>query len=407
MRRPRLLQRLAAHPRARIVVLEGPAGSGKSMLAYDALVELGAPFAWYSLDPTDEDPRVFVAYLLEALTMVAPDVSRRAVAVLQTVESDDVGPVMAALFNAASRYGGPLRLVLDDVHHAARLPRLSPWLRCLIRQAPDALQVWLLTRRPLRLGLPRHEAQGEVLRLDSQALQFDLAETRALVQGWNWPPHPELASTLLEVTGGWITGMHLVQRQLGQKVTAEGLLQRLSQASAAASSLFEYLADQVLRELPPRLRHFLLSTSLLDQFDEAAAEAVSGDDRAARLLLEVEGRGLFLLREQRTWRYHHWFADFLRRTLLLQEGRRKVRRRHAQLARYFAPMDPVRAIHHAVQGAAWDHAAGLLAAHGERLLSAGWTSRVAAWMSSLPSAVQDSSRELILLNGMLAELQGE
>lgn len=411
VRRRRLLDRLLCLPPVRVVAIQAPAGSGKTMLAYDALCERGAPFGWYSVDDTDRDPRVFLSYLFEALAGVAPEVARRGRVVLDGIESDDVRPALTSLLNAAWEQGTDMPLVLDDVDRVASSPGIGPLLKSLLDEAPPNLQVWLLTRTPLRLGLSRLVARREAVVVDGAAMALDVGEAKALVEKvWGWPSHPEIPARLVAATGGWVTGMQLVRRQVPAPASAGDVLSRMEHVSAAEPAAFEYLTDQLLSTLSPRVRDFLLETSLLDSFDAQAAEAATGDPQAARTMHEVEGDGLFLFRLDQTgevFRYHHLLGDFLRRALLLRVGHQGIRERHQGLARYFVDVDPVRAIHHAVLGGAWAEAARLLEAHGESMLRAGYTRRMSDWLSRMPHHLQAESTALTLQGAMLAELHGD
>lgn len=58
--------------------------------------------------------------------------------------------------------------------------------------------------------------------------------------------------------------------------------------------MFDYLASEVLDDMPTDLRNFLLHCSVLPELTAARCAAVSGDARAAQWLEEVERRGLFV-----------------------------------------------------------------------------------------------------------------
>ena len=74
----------------------------------------------------------------------------------------------------------------------------------------------------------------------------------------------------------------------------------------------------MLNALPADLLNFLLTTSICDRLCGDLAGALSGQPRGQSILEELEQRDMFLrpLDDNREWfRYHHLFADYLRRRL--------------------------------------------------------------------------------------------
>jgi tetratricopeptide (TPR) repeat protein len=83
-----------------------------------------------------------------------------------------------------------------------------------------------------------------------------------------------------------------------------------------------------------------------------------------------------------------------------------VRERHERLARHFAPLDPARALDHAVQAHAWTDVVALLEKHGDELLQSGYTDRVAGWLARLPGRCS-ASATLRLLSATVADRRGD
>ena len=73
--RERLLAQLLDARRKRCIVLQGPAGCGKtsSLVAWrEALLPLGFDFAWLTLVPRDNDMTHFLDYLVASLAQIDP-----------------------------------------------------------------------------------------------------------------------------------------------------------------------------------------------------------------------------------------------------------------------------------------------------------------------------------------------
>jgi len=76
--RRRILDRLGAGRRPKLVLIHGPAGYGKTVLATqwgEALVRAGLPTAWLTVDADDNNAFWFVAHLIEAVRVALPELA--------------------------------------------------------------------------------------------------------------------------------------------------------------------------------------------------------------------------------------------------------------------------------------------------------------------------------------------
>ncbi len=126
--------------------------------------------------------------------------------------------------------------------------------------------------------------------------------------------------------------------------------------------LFEFLASEVLDDLPAPLHDFLLRTSVLPELSAAPCAAVSGDALAAERLDEIERRGLFataLEAPERTLVLHDLFRTALQERLRRREPEAWV----PLLRRAAAATDlPLRCIGFLLQAQDWPAAERALAA---------------------------------------------
>ena len=65
--RPDTLERLRAGSQHKLMLVQAPAGYGKSTTVAHAALTLGWRFSWYKLDILDQDPLVFAASLAESV----------------------------------------------------------------------------------------------------------------------------------------------------------------------------------------------------------------------------------------------------------------------------------------------------------------------------------------------------
>ena len=114
VRRLALIERLSSKPYP-IVSVVAPPGYGKTTLLSQWAERNGQAFAWVSVDEGDNDPKVLLTYVAEALDAVEP-ITRRVFDALASPVSSVPGSVVPRLGSAFSSMTSPVVLLLDDVH---------------------------------------------------------------------------------------------------------------------------------------------------------------------------------------------------------------------------------------------------------------------------------------------------
>jgi len=103
------------------VSVVAPAGYGKTTLLAQWAEHDGQSFAWVQVDEQDNDPKVLLRYVAEALDAIEP-VGERVFDALASPASSVPGSVVPRLGLAFASMTVPVVLVLDDVHGRAAVP---------------------------------------------------------------------------------------------------------------------------------------------------------------------------------------------------------------------------------------------------------------------------------------------
>ncbi|MBN9791773.1 LuxR family transcriptional regulator [Pseudonocardia sp. TMWB2A] len=352
--RRRLLDELEAAGARQLTVIHAPAGYGKTTLAVqwlDALRTGGASVAWLGLHRDDNDPHWFLSHLLEAVRRALPEMTDGIDDLVELIEQnaeDMQSFTLSALLELVAASGEALVLALDDWH----LVDDEAVRRALVQVldfAPPNLSVVLTSRRRPKLPLSRLRVRGALTEIDADVLRFDLAECREFLVELNGLCLEGADVERLSIgTDGWVAALQLASLSLRDSADPAGLI---SGFSGRHHSVGEYLAENVLDALPTDLLDFLLATSVCDRLCGDLAGALGERDDGQTMLEELETRDLFLrpLDTEREWfRYHHLFADYLRRRLDRDHpGRAAVL--HGRASRWFAGNDLVsEAVAHAL-----------------------------------------------------------
>ncbi|MEU2003414.1 protein kinase [Rhodococcus sp. NPDC019627] len=318
VQRRRLIEALHAGGDRRLALIHAPAGFGKSTLAAqwrDLLTDSGAPVAWLSIDHDDNNVVWFLAHLLEAIALVRPALACDLPQVLQEQGEHATRYVLSTLVDEIHDTGEVVTVVLDDWHRVSDAATVAA-MATLLDSDCHHLRFIVTSRTQAGLPLSRLRVRDELVEIDSTALRFDLPEARSFLsdQGGLALTADDMAN-LRETTDGWVAALQLASLSLRGHTDPATLI---GQLSGRHHAIGEYLAENVLTSLEPELLHFLLATSVTERISGGLASALTASSDAQARLEEIENRDLFLRRldEDGEWfRFHHLFAEFLRRRL--------------------------------------------------------------------------------------------
>jgi LuxR family maltose regulon positive regulatory protein len=158
--RSALIDRLVRDDARPIVSVVAPAGYGKTTLLSQWAERNGRAFAWVSVDEADNDPKVLLTYVAEALNAVEP-IGRQVYAALTSPASSVPGSVVPRLGAAFSSMTSPVALVLDDVH-LLRNSACRAALSALADHVPARARLVLAGRADPPLRIARLRAEGRV-----------------------------------------------------------------------------------------------------------------------------------------------------------------------------------------------------------------------------------------------------
>jgi LuxR family maltose regulon positive regulatory protein len=376
---------LQAGLKAKLCLLSGPAGFGKTtLLAQWCAVAGDGRVAWVSLDEGDNDPTRFWVYVVEALRTVEPSVGTAALAALGRTGADLGRAVLPSLHGELSAVSAPLLLVLDD-YHLVTNATCHQTLAWFLHHLPAGVHVALSTRADPPLPLARMRARGELAELRVAELQFTGEEASELLNGSMGLGLPtQDVHRLTERTEGWAAGLVLAGLSLrGQ----EDPSQFLASFDGDNRHVADFLGAEVLERQPEPIRSFLLRTSVLERLSGPLCDAVLETEGCSGLLSELERSNLFLmpLDDHRQWyRYHQLFGELLR----LELGRREsgllpvLHRRAAAWHEAAGNVDE--AIRHTAAAGEFTHAGALIARHWLGYWRSGRLATVARWLEGLP-----------------------
>lgn len=319
--RSAIQQRLETGIMRPMILVQAPAGYGKTREIVRLLKHKRIPAAWVSLESTESAPLLFWSYIAAALEPFIP--GNVAASFLRKIFQEPLPPfeiLLTPLLNALERVSRDVVLVLDDYH---TLPydqmAIHDTLTFFAEHLPRQCHLIIASRwePPLPIARWRSDERMHIIRAEHMA--FTIEHARDLMTRMNLkltPAHLHRLDTAIEC---WAMGWQLAFMDVEEKQDVE---MAISAFDAAPRLVVDYLSTVVLDNLPDAVLgereeeslSFLESIAFLDRFNADLCVAVTQRSQSARLLDRLGRAQLFMapLDKERTWFYfHHLFRSTL------------------------------------------------------------------------------------------------
>ena len=353
-----LLDRLAGGDPRRVVSVVAPPGYGKTTLLAQWAERGGTPFAWVSVDERDNDPKVLLTYVAEALDAIEP-VGGRLFDALASPGSSVPGSVVPRLGSAFASMATPVALVLDDVH-LLHNTECRDALSVLADHVPTGSRLVLAGRDEPPLRVARLRAEGRILEIGPADLSLTCAEAAALLRDAGLELDTDVVAELHRRTEGWPVGLYFAALYLREGGSLPGAAVSFTGDDRLVS---EYVESELLARISQRQRVFLTRTAVLERMSGSLCETVLELPGSAAVLDELARSNLLLVpldRRGQWYRYHHLFRDMLLAELRRQEPA-LVPVLHRRAAQWFERNGlPEESLEHSMAGADVDMTARLV-----------------------------------------------
>lgn len=374
----------------RLTLVVAPAGSGKTTLLAQFATATAVPVAWYRAEPADASAEAAVAHL-ERTLVSALGVPGGWKTVDDAIEAVDA-------------WEGERALIAVDDLHALWGTEAEATLERLLAHLPPGVVMVAATRRAPGFNLSRLRVSGDLLEVGPEDLRFRSWEVeRLFLDFYGEPLRPDELAELARRTEGWAAGLQLFHLATRGKPVLERR-RMLAELGMRSRLVREYLARNVLDELPLHVRDFLLQTCVLGRLTPALCDELRGGTSSDVLLAELEQRQIFTapLDEEGAYRYHEVLRSHLEGALVESVGETEARRRYllagGLLEHHGHLPEALRAYCRAEE---WAAARKLLGGRGEQVID-----RPGAWLEALPPTILDHDPWLLLASARRSVAEG-
>jgi len=394
--RTALFEKLDSGLGRKLILVSAPAGYGKTTLLSDWINQNKITSAWLSIDNGDNDPAVFLSYVISGIQSIHADFGQSALRLLNSPNSPSVESIASLLINDLLIINKNLLLVLDDFH-LIRSAEVLKVLTYFLEHIPGNIHFVILTRSDPALSLSRLRSQHQLVEIRLSDLSFSANDISVLFnKKLKLALSIDDAYSLETKTEGWIAGLQLAALSMQGR---EDISKFVRDLKGDNRYIMDYLIEEVLKIQTDEIKEFLLQTSILEQMSAPLCNTVLNRNDSQLILETLERDNMFVipLDNERNWyRYHHLFADLLKQRLLLQSDLQLERLHNKASDWYDENSLPELAIYHALETRNFEHAIRILSRTVERMWEIGQHSAILRYGNLLPDEVIKSNHEFAL-----------
>ena len=401
--RIRLLDWLDAKIHSRVIFVIADAGYGKTTLLADFSRRTRLRTLWYRIDEEDRDWVGFLSHLIAAGREHDPEFAPSTAALLRSLEPggttrEDAVETFLGELGSISSDGAVL--IFDDFHLADEVADIRLIAREIVTRAPERLSIIFASRRQPSVPVARLRSLGELAEIGIAELRFSESETEQLFrETFRRPLEADVLAELSRRTEGWAASLSLVQAALRERSPAE-TRSFVRGLSGAQDELHDYLAEEVVGDLPAIHQQFLMRTSILQLVTPELAQVATGLTaiEVQSLLTESERLGMLGRRTERrtaVQRYHPLVRELLEARLRRELGDSGVADLHLVVGKWSEPSDWRTALYHYAAAGQWSAVKHALDEALETIVATGEFSLAAEYIDRFPDPDQSATAEII------------
>ncbi|MGH2575344.1 MAG: hypothetical protein ACRDFC_06560 [Ignavibacteria bacterium] len=272
--RGRLINSLKNNADKNLILVYSPAGYGKTVLIKDYLSNQVKNFAWLNVSPDIDHIYTFFNYLIHALKRINNNFGENTAQMIESCRlryqlsknlKKVTNDIVSTFINEFNRcFNDDVTLVFDDFHHIEESKWASEVFSQVFNNIPSNLHLIIITRHLPDFNFAPLLTKGKMFKIEMEDLIFHFNEIIELLENIYSIKYSEDDIKLLENNlGGWITGIHLILQSFGKDFNKIKLdYQRIPE------NTFNFLANEIYRRFDTETQNFLMSTALLDDFNE-------------------------------------------------------------------------------------------------------------------------------------------
>jgi ATP/maltotriose-dependent transcriptional regulator MalT/two-component SAPR family response regulator len=407
-----------SHPPYKLILVDAPAGYGKTTLLAEFARQCSLPFCWYLLDRHDTHPLAFLRLVLASLRQQFPAFGTQLDYLLYEANAEHVSgkayakTVLIALLEAIATEI-PTRFVLQicnyqEINEHAEITQL---IEHLLHHLPDQCVLVLESRAVPGLDFAALLADRAMLGVGRDLLRFSPQEIRTLAQlQGSRTLSEEEAEQMATAFDGWITGLLLGTHLGGAQILRGSFAIPLPRVGLGvpihAQNLSSYVVNEVFKH-HQMIYGFLREMVILQEMTpDLCARLLDLTGTEARHRLQyLERHGLFVTHSGEDAQQAYICHPALR-NVLYEELRQQAPDRFVQLHRRAADLLRAaqcyeRAIYHAMEAGVDEIAARLIIESADQMIEQGHSEILEQWIMTFSEEITRRYPRLLLIQASI------
>ena len=309
VRREELLTRLRGNADLPVIVVDAPAGYGKTTLLRQWSAEDPRPVRWLTLTPLHDDPALLLSSLLGAVH-TPEDISASLVSGPLDNPAFLSSIVLPRLARARRSEATPTLVVLDGTE-VLRDDLAWRVLTAFLDASVPGTTFALAGRSQPPLPLGRWVTHRRLLWLRRDDLILTPQESRAVLSTTGIDPDGPDVAAVLRRCAGWAAGLALAAADVRGRA---GARRQDAPFSGTTPLVRQYLSQTFLDPLEPDAAQFLLRVSVLRELTGPRCDALTESTGSGALLEELSRSNVLMSpcdSEPDRYRLHPLFVDLL------------------------------------------------------------------------------------------------
>jgi len=411
--RKRLIRRLDVEPGRRLTFIQGRAAQGKTTLMATYVAQSKMPIAWINLDTEESDPATLYHLIVLAL---APYVPKSSLLQLMSYPSINMGPRDAmsrhkewvtALFQ---RVTGPLQIIFDGADRM--IPNAPSWglFQEMVDLLPKNFHLFIVSREPPGIDFGKWSQPREINILSDKELNFSSRETETFYRkNLGVRLSEEELQRIQRITEGWVGGLILLGDMIKNgRHRSDGATLKSGPLAEFQTTVNRYFDEAIFDAQPETVQHFLLKTSIPDEFDLHLINHLLPQTDNAAIIRSLLDRNLFIEVYERSselpiYRFHRLFRDYLAYKCKAVLPEEEIRRYCAETAQYYERQDrDILAAQFYLRSHHFPEAVAMIERFGSTLVKEGRHAILADMLKAFPPEIKNNNPWLLFFASMLS-----
>lgn len=418
--RKSLLDEIESSSGKKLILVTAPSGYGKSSLVNEFITHYKKVSAWVNISSEINDLFSLLNYISASLNRLNPGFGKDLIELISLFikENKNITGQENLISEFAGRFinelvfnfTGDIYIILDDYHELGNDAVINSFIDKLLKELPGNIHLIISSREIPEINLAYLGSKQELKHITPNELNFSKTEILLLAKQLYGKQLEQSSIELTEkVTGGWVTGIHLVLQ------SADFLNNTGIQSDVLPRNIYVYFAEEVFGRLKESQRTFLLNTSHLQTLNENICNFILNIQNSKEILESLAVKNIFLEEKgivtesgniKTEYSYIQLFKNFLIKKASEETNRDELINLYNKTAEYFLSVnDTASAIGQYISSGSFDIAGTLLDNIFREYFDSGRFDKLNGWIKNLEKEKYPNNGILNYYKGLLAKYQ--